>query len=274
LVLAANPPGSDNTGLLLVLLGNGDGTFQVGSEEPTPSTALGAVATGDLDGDGLLDILVAGTDGQLSTYRSLSPGNVQLLQIVQLPGQPQRPNSIGIGRLTGASFSTPDVVVATEQGTFLVPSLGNGQLGAPMQLPLLDSASSVVVTDLDGDGKDDLVVVGQADGLVQVAWQPELGFGTGGALTVQTFRVDQADYVTLLPDRGQGQALLVCGYQGLANVLHVDLMGNVVQGPALPLQGSTLRQCGAGDFNGDGQLDLVVPAFTDVTVFLGALEGL
>jgi hypothetical protein len=277
LVLATNPDNGDEPGHLVVLFGHGDGTFSVENDITTPSLELSAVTTADLDLDRQLDVLVAGngTDRQLHTYRTTTPGHFELLQSVVLGGLPQRPGSIGVGRLSDSGFANPDVVVATEEhGTFLLPAVGDGRLGSPQVLPALaDNSSSVAVADLDGDGKDDLVVVSQQYGLVQML----LSRGTPGSVLnapVQSFRVDAADYVTVLPDRGRGRRVMVCGEAGLVNVLHVGRTGNVVQGPALPLQGSMLTQCGAGDFNEDGRLDLLVPNFTEVTVFLDALEGL
>ena len=73
--------GTCANGSLGVLLGNGDGTFQAASPTTIPAYGFGAIALGDYNGDGNLDVASGGAvlllgngDGSFQTFTNLGAG--------------------------------------------------------------------------------------------------------------------------------------------------------------------------------------------------------
>jgi uncharacterized protein (DUF2141 family) len=111
--------GFGGTGVLSILLGNGDGTFQAHLDSPVPKYPFG-IALGDLNGDGKLDAVVV--------------GNID-------PNLHDPPALISV--LLGNGDGTFQPHVDYEAGT---PGF-------------LMAAQSPVIADLNGDGKLDVVLL-------------------------------------------------------------------------------------------------------------------
>lgn len=159
-----------DAGVVGVLLGNGDGTFQPAVTYPVSSTVV-SVAIADLNGDTRPD-LVLGTDSSCPTACSVGSIGI-LLGNGDGTFQPEVAHSIGgyaggvaVGDVNGDG--EPDVVVAEEcYGSACIPGvglfLGNGD-GTLQPLAVYDfprsgkTARSVALGDFNGDGKLDLAV--------------------------------------------------------------------------------------------------------------------
>ena|SRR5271157_189108 len=105
-----------------VLLGNGDGTFQTATIYDSGGNQLNSIAVADLNGDGKLDVVT---------------------------GNCVRAGSLACGYRGAAAEGVVGVLLGNGDGTFqpVVTYDSRGQ-----------SASSVAIADVDGDGKRDLVV--------------------------------------------------------------------------------------------------------------------
>jgi hypothetical protein len=158
-----------NGGLVGVLLGNGDGTFQPAVGYPSGSFGAQSLAVGDVNGDGKLDLAVAnvsGAPGNIGILLGNGDGTFQPAQTFPVDAQPF---SVAIADLNGdgkpdlAFASTylnsdglalPDGVVGTllgnGDGTF------QGAIDYGQGFPF---GYSLIATDLNGDGKPDLAVV-------------------------------------------------------------------------------------------------------------------
>jgi hypothetical protein len=125
-------------------------------------------ATGDLDGDGKLDFVVPNTFGavSLSVFRNTTTGPaITFASRLDLPVV-SNPYSVAIGDLDGDG--KPDLVaVNSGTGTDLVSVFRNtstpGNLSFASRVDLSGGQGpfSVVIADLDADGKSEIIVTGQ-----------------------------------------------------------------------------------------------------------------
>ncbi len=208
-----------NTQTVSVLLGNGDGTFQAPVEYPLGGNPSPFLALGDVTGNGILDIVVAGP----TTTVLLGNGD----------GTFQPPISTNFGSPLGqlADFQLADLTGAGKLDLVAVNSFGSqpvlsvalGNGDGTFRQPYAYSAAvstpnSLVVGDFNGDGIPDIAMANS-----YTVCDSEGGdCSTTGA-------------VTLFLGSGGGQF-------SAARVIHV-----------VPGAGSIV----AGDFNGDGILDLL-----------------
>ena len=155
-------------GLMGVLLGNGDGTFRAVLTYDSGGSTVVAVAVADVNGDGKPDLLVANECG---TSTDCGRGSVGVLlgngdgtfQAAKNYDVGYAINSLAVADVNGDGRL--DLLVAkggTNNNVGVLLGNGNGTFQ-----PVLDydsggnTALSVVVADVNGDGKPDLLVANQ-----------------------------------------------------------------------------------------------------------------
>ncbi len=159
--------GWDNeyNGLLGVLIGNGDGSFQpVVSYSTGPGESFAeSVAVADLNGDGKTDGVVANYDGTVGVLLGNGDGTFQPAITYNSGGYSY---SVAVSDVNGDG--KPDVLVADLYGYGEVGVLlGNGDgTFQPVVSYYLDQADDLAVADLNGDGKPDLVVTNGSVGVL------------------------------------------------------------------------------------------------------------
>jgi autotransporter-associated beta strand protein len=138
-----------------ILLGNGDGTFG----DPTPfALATGiaqAIAVGDIDGNGTLDIVVSHFQGQLSLLEGNGDGTFQAP--VSISGGGYRQYTLVLADLRNDGHL--DIATTDYDGSTISVLLGNGDgtFEAPHHVRSGQYPVNVRATDFDNDGRLDLV---------------------------------------------------------------------------------------------------------------------
>ena len=251
---------------VVVLLGNGDGTFQPATDYAV-GNSLVALAAGAFTGDGRLD-LAAATFNNDSVMVLLGNGDGTL----QTPDQNVRvqgPHAMMAGDFTGNGKL--DLAVGDQQGVLVLLGNGDGTFQPAVQYPVSDGAVAIVASDFNGDGILDLAVADAYSNDISVL----LGNGDGTFQPAVSYAVGLNPVGLVAGDfTGDGKLDLAVAYLGneagapfYYSVGGTDpggvsvLLGNgdgtfqpAVQYPA----GLSPSAIVAGDFTGDGKLDLAV----------------
>jgi len=221
-----------------VLLGNGDGAFGPVVDYYASSGPV-SLAVGDFNGDGHLDLVAS------------SPGSVSVL--------------LGQGDGTFTASPPPGRYSTGDISTTLAPDYTLGQ--------------QLTVGDFNGDGLLDVAVINQTASSIGVL----LGNGSGGFGPARTYPAGNGPAALVVGDfNGDGHPDLAVtdtspfggAYYHAVNVLLNSGDGVFTPGQTLPVDTTPISLV-AGDFNGDGILDLAVANrdSANVTVRLGRGDG-
>ena len=255
------------------------GSYQLTTAMTAASSALqtvptgpgpSAIAVGDINNDGDLDLVVAdsnfGKGNTLSILMGNGNGTFLPTQTVTVGRDPV---AVAIADLNGDG--KPDLVVANEEDNTVGVLLGNGNgTFQPMQTYAVGhQPSSVAVADLTGNGILDIVVVNTADDTVGVL----LGNGNGTFQPMQTYAVGhQPSSVAVADLNGDGIPDIVVANTGsnTVGVLLGEGDGTFGSMHSFPV-GEQPSSVAVADLTGNGILDIVVANSGDNTV--GVLLG-
>jgi hypothetical protein len=264
----------DGSTRVVVMLGNGDGTFQA------PVSYLAGQDTssfevGDFRGDGRLDlafanpnqnavgILPGNGDGTFAPARSINVGF--------------RPENIALGDFNGdgkldiAAISVPSSGAATVS---VLLGNGDGTFQAPVNTPLTGTSPPffglVGTGDFNRDGHLDLVFIGAGLGGLGGNLDVLLGNGDGSFHTTPPISLGFITGITVGDFRGDGKLDLAVSVDVAvaptfgASAVEV-LLGNGDGTFGPPTVYGGFSPVAVGDFNGDGKPDIIgiVPAFGD-----------
>lgn len=295
---------------LIVYLNQKDGTFGAAQTFDLSQSYgnIGSIAMGDVNGDGIPDVVTLATNVTSPTSTSITvqsyigtgtgsfatPG-ANLTQTITIPAQVQIPANTGItlgdlnkdGKLDVAMdfeeqlTQTTGVVVATVaigdgDGSFGTINVNN-PISVPIQaqpgLPFLFfSTAGVQILDLNNDGNPDLAM--DSSGTLYVA----LGNGNGGfTSTVQTANFGVPTQVVYEDVTGDGIPDAVMDL-GLLNVLVGNGDGTFTlptNGNSFIIDGGSQQSIALADFTGDGNLDIAHLGldYKQVSIFAGNGKG-
>jgi hypothetical protein len=171
-----NPCGSNPScdvfgkGSVTILFGKGDGTFEAGPAGPATGTRPLFIATGDFNGDGVLDLAVSNinqiseTDatGSIEIFLGKGDGSFTATAKIVPTSIPNLLSTLWVGDFNGDGLA--DLVLSDPLTVFL--SNGDGTFTAAASPA---TSGSIAIGDFNGDGKLDLmtgtaVLLGNGDG--------------------------------------------------------------------------------------------------------------
>lgn len=140
----------------------------------SPATFIYSIALQDLNHDGLPDVVASGKGSFFSVYLGdpAHPGQFFAPQNTTAPGNLAYLDTVAVGDIDGDG--TPDVIATDGGNTFLIfPGKGDGTFVTPTSLLVGLTApawnnSATVLTDLDGDGLNDLATTEYAQNTAQI----------------------------------------------------------------------------------------------------------
>ena len=189
-------PSCDHPGMVGVLLGNGNGTFQAAVSYSSGGRFAASVAAVDMNSDGKPDLLVANDCTICEPYLSISgvavllgngDGTFQAATSYETGGCCAV--SLAVGDLNGDG--KPDAAVVHLQNANLAILLGNGN-GTLQQSVLLsigngiDNPTPLAVGDVDGNTMPDLVTAGSTNAGIDGGASVLLHVGTKPTVTTLT----------------------------------------------------------------------------------------
>jgi hypothetical protein len=263
----------DNT--VSVLLGNGDGSFR-GPVNYQVGTYPDAVAVADLTGDGRSDLVVA---NRFSPFVSvlLGTGNGTFHSGANIPVNTGA-IAVAVADVHGKSDGEADLIVAHNNGKVSVLlGNGNGTFKSAQTITVGSSPppiliTSMVVTDVNGDGIPDLILTTiSSDNTVRVL----LGNGDGTFKSAQKFTVGSGPQSVAVADvNGDGRADLVVA-NGFDNTLSILLgHGDGTFTPATPASAVGVQNTPyLADLDGDGIADSVILDRAGNILFRKGLPG-
>jgi hypothetical protein len=288
---------------LAVLMGNGDGTFSAPVHFPTGPLYPQSMAVGDLNGDGLPDLVVSNVNVGFTVLLNTGQGNFAAPASYSDPftgplllgdfngdhkldvlmfGQLFLGNGDGTFSTTGLpapNGGSPLAVDLNHDGKldlvffdFAGPlsvayGNGNGTFASAVVIGPVASGSALQAADFNGDGWLDLVAT-SSTGTLEVF----LSDGLGSFHPSQSYDIGPSPVVLLTADfdaDGRPDAAVGYFYSTDTTILLTKADGSLQTPPSVPAVAAALAK---GDFNEDTKLDLVTGG-NGIAVWIGDGSG-
>jgi hypothetical protein len=175
---------SVSNGTLVILLGNGDGTFRIGPTGPPLGSEPTGIALGDFNGNGIEDLAISNAaSSNVMLLLGNGDGSFTVASTTTIPGS--NPSNLVAADFNGNG--TLDLAVANDLGTEILLGQGNGTFttGPPISAPPGSINVIRAVGDFNGDGIPDLLMVQGTESGIAKSIVIYLGTG-GGAFSQST----------------------------------------------------------------------------------------
>ena len=244
---------------------------------------MGAMVVADLNGDGRPDIAFYGDAKDLEVIYNLGTNGWSEPKRWHIVDGQLNANALTAGDLNGDGRT--DLVLLGDNGSFyFLPQLADHTLGEPQKIPYSGTPKSVQIVDVDGDGRNDLLLVDWDSPtplrfrLQNAAGQlgPEIYFRTP---PMRSFCMDNLEggsknyLVTIAQSSGRAEVSQFTRQP--AEILSGAFRRGQFQ--VLPLNKADAAQRGLlwADVNGDGRPDLLVaePASGQLSVYFQQPDG-
>jgi hypothetical protein len=279
----ANVGEGHTNGTISVLLGNGDGTFQRAVTYNTGNVPL-SVTVSDFNGDGKPDLAVLADPYYGDSHNLcilLGKGDGTFEPAVKYEGPPNGPVCVADFNGDGK----PDLVASDDfnSAVSVLFGKGDGSFQITDYNTGVDWPQSVAVGDFNGDSKPDIAVVGRDETGTNsnVALLLGNGDGTFEVATRSSTGVSFSPVTGVGDFNGDGKLDFAVAKAGVSSNTVSIFLGNgdgTFQSTIvsfLPFNSDSLGLV-VGDFNGDGNLDLVLSEhdfYGTVWVLLGNGDG-
>ena len=265
-------------GRAALLLSNGDGSFRRAAEIPTAGYTNGIV-TGDFNRDGHADVVSVASEmnfASSSLMILLGDGKGGLTPSLYTEVVKDFSN-VGAGDFNGDGAL--DVVISSSKQDLVMlhPGKGDGTLHPPVEIRDVEYPTFAELEDLNGDGRDDLVVLNLNAPVEQVGGSlvSHLSNGDGTFTRGHEVPVDLQPLHASFADFNHDEAIdvVVSDFTTGSQIVYLGDGGGKF---SLGDQQRVFAQSPAstvGDFNRDGHLDFAASGLNFVAVFPGRGDG-
>jgi hypothetical protein len=264
----------DNSVTVLLNSAAAPGTFTVA--QTLSATNAGTVVAADLNGDGRPDLLIAADTLRLALQNTGTPGSFAAPVTLYKNSTGFAFGALAVGDLNGDGV--PDVVAADNNGVqllFVAPGAATPTVASAVPIytnTRVGGSPAVAIADIDGDGRNDVVITDQDAAVVIVLLQSAAA--PGQFLPARRFAVPSGTGTSaVVADLdGDGHPDIVTGGGTVAVLLQDGAHpGNFHAASSYPASSSYV--VAVADVDGDGHPDIVTNSGVSSAVVNGVLRS-